>query len=110
VGLRKALRRLRRCSGPAPVTSTEPVWTVPAASGGAIGCRFCSILRDLLALPQNADQQAYDELWMRGECFATVSGLPHLRIEAGEEFSLFRLMGTADAPALWFRNEDMGGV
>ena len=52
-------------------------------------------------------------MWDRGECLATVSGLPYQRIEAGEEFSLFVLLDQRTGRPmdgmmpLWFANGAM---
>ncbi len=61
----------------------------------------------------SAGQAAYNAVWDRGECLATVSGLPYQRIEAGEEFSLLVLLDQKTGQPmdgmmpLWFRNGDM---
>jgi len=78
------------------------------------GCRVCNDLRELLTFEWAADRARFSRLF--AGCFLTIPGLPHVRVERGDEFSLFRMInppndpGPEGMPALWFRNADMAAV
>lgn len=110
--IRRALRRLHREQPKAaPEPSAGPTWQV--MPGGVGGCRFCKALRELLSFEGMSDFPRYQRLFREGGCFIALPGPHHTRIEAGDDFSLFKMTdpvndpGPDGVPVVWFRNEDM---
>lgn len=111
---RPFLRRLRRSApvAPSPVAA-GPIYRT-ASGRDVIGCRLCLALRELLTFNWSSDPRRMNQLMDDGGCYPTLPGLAYERIEAGEEFSMFRRVldrpgspGLLEPPGLWFRNADM---
>ena len=88
---------------------------VPSPAG-AFGCRFCSILRELLTFVWREDVPRFRRLWDSGGCSATMTGAAYLLIERGEDASLFQIdprVGPELARqigAIWISSESMHAI
>ena len=108
---RALLRRLRKAPPVRPDPAAgEPTWQAVDRPGHDVfGCRLCNDLRELLTFDWAADRARFSRLF--AGCFLTLPGLPHVRIEAGDEFSMFQLANPVNGPdsavPLWYRNSDM---
>jgi hypothetical protein len=110
---RFALRRLRRHVPEQPdPAETGPVYRT-VTDNDVVGCRLCVALRELLTFAWATDTARFNRLMDDGGCYYTAPGLTHIRIDPGEDFSMFKLIvqannsGLAGSIPLWFRNSDM---
>ena len=110
---RVALRRLRRhVPAPPDPAETGPVYKT-VTDNDAIGCRLCLALRELLTFAWATDNARFNRLMDDGGCYYTAPGLAHVRIDSGEDFSMFKLLlppnslWPGGSIPLWFRNSDM---
>jgi hypothetical protein len=95
-----------------PHTKAPPLY-VPSPKG-ALSCRFCKTLKLLHSFVWRENVEQYRKLFAEGECSATMVGCTYELIEAGEDYSLFRICRKEVGPELfkllpaaWIRNCDM---